>query len=76
MLKHIQLLPLTVGIVVGIITVIMVKPQQNVIYKYPTPETAGKVVYKDKNGVCYKYSAKQLDCDKNESRLKDFPLNK
>jgi len=53
-----------------------IKPQQNITYKYPTPETSGKVVYKDKNGVCYKYTAKQQDCDKNEVRLKDFPLNK
>ena len=36
----------------------------------------GLVVYKDKNGVCYKYIATKADCDKNESRLKDFPLNK
>jgi hypothetical protein len=48
----------------------------NVVNKYPTPETSDKLTYKDKNGVCYKYISKQVDCDKNESRLKDFPLNK
>ena len=76
MLKHLRLVPLLVGIVVGIIAIFLIKPQQNVIYKYPTPETSGKITYKDKNGVCYKYSAKEVDCDKNEARLKDFPLNK
>jgi hypothetical protein len=48
----------------------------SVTHKYPTPENCGKVVYKDKNGICYKYSTKQVDCDKNQSRLKDFPLSK
>ena len=76
MLKHIRLVPLISGLVVGIIAILCIKPQKEVVYKYPTPESAGKVVYKDKNGVCYKYSSKEVSCDKNESRLKDFPLSK
>jgi hypothetical protein len=76
MLKHIRVLPLILGIVIGIVAVFFVKPSKNVVNKYPTPETANKLVYKDKNGVCYKYTAKQVDCDKNESRLKDFPIAK
>lgn len=76
MLKHIRIIPLVIGIVIGIIGILFIKPSKNVIHKYPTPETAGKLVYKDKNGVCYKYNAKQVECDKNESRLKDFPINK
>ena len=76
MLKHIQFIPLIIGLVIGVIAVLFIKPQQNVIYKYPIPETADKVIYKDKNGICYKYKANKVDCDKNESRLKDFPINK
>ena len=76
MLKHIKIVPLIIGLVVGIIAVMFIKPQETVVYKYPTPDTAAKTIYKDKNGVCYKYNATKLDCDKNESRLKDFPLNK
>jgi len=76
MLKRLRIIPLIVGLVIGVIAVLFIKPQMTVVYKYPTPDTAGKVVYKDKNGVCYKYSATKADCDKNESRLKDFPLNK
>ena len=76
MIKHVKLIPLLVGGVIGIIAIMFIKPEQSVIFKYPTPENCGKVVYKDKNGVCYKYSTKEVDCDKNESKLKDFPLNK
>jgi hypothetical protein len=76
MLKHIRIVPLIFGIVIGIVAVLLIKPEKNVVYKYPTPDTAGKLIYKDKNGVCYKYNAKQVDCDKNESRIKDFPLTK
>jgi hypothetical protein len=76
MIKHLRLFPFIAGIIIGIIAILFIKPTKNVIHKYPTPETAGKLAYKDKNGVCYKYIAKQVDCDKNESRLKDFPLAK
>ena len=76
MIKRLRIIPLIVGLVIGVIAVLFIKPQMTVVYKYPTPDTAGKVVYKDKNGVCYKYIATKADCDKNESRLKDFPLNK
>ena len=76
MLKRLRIIPLIAGLVIGVIAVLFIKPQMTVVYKYPTPDTAGKVVYKDKNGVCYKYIATKADCDKNESRLKDFPLNK
>lgn len=76
MLKHIRILPLISGLVVGIIAILCINPQKEVVYKYPTPESSGKVTYKDKNGVCYKYSSKEVSCDKNESRLKDFPLSK
>lgn len=76
MLKHIQFIPLVIGLLVGVVAVIFIKPQQNIIYKYPIPDTADKIVYKDKNGICYKYKATKVECDKNESRLKDFPINK
>lgn len=75
MIKHIRLIPLIIGIIVGIIGIYFVKPEQNVVYKYPTPENSGKLTYKDKNGLCYKYTAKEVNCDANESRLKDYPIS-
>jgi hypothetical protein len=76
MFKRLRLIPLFIGFVIGVIAIYFINPQKDVIHKYPTPENAGKVIYKDKNSVCYKYSAAVVDCDKNESRLKDFPLEK
>lgn len=76
MLKHIKIAPLLLGILLGVFGILFIKPEQTITYKYPTPETAEKTIYKDKNGVCYRYEAKQVDCDKNEERLKEFPLSK
>jgi hypothetical protein len=76
MIKHFRLFPFIFGVIIGIVAIFFVQPSKNIVHKYPTPETADKLIYKDKNGVCYKYSAKEVNCDKNESRLKDFPLSK
>jgi len=76
MIKHIKLIPFLAGLVIGVIAIMFIKPESTIVFKYPTPENCGKVIYKDKNGVCYKYSSNDVDCDKNETKLKDYPLNK
>ena len=63
-----------IGLVLGIVGIYYFKPQVAVVYKYPTPENAGHVTYRDKNGVCYKYTAKAVDCDSNQAKLKTYPL--
>jgi hypothetical protein len=75
MLRHIKLQYLLVGLVIGIVGIYFIKPSEKIVYKYPNPENAGKITYKDKNGVCYKYNVKEVDCDKNVARMKDYPLN-
>lgn len=76
MISHLRILPFIGGLIIGVIAILFIKPEKSIIYKYPTPDSAGKLVYKDKNGICYKYKANAVNCDSNESRLKDFPLNK
>jgi hypothetical protein len=74
MIRHIKFAYLLIGIIIGIIGVYFIKPSEKVVYKYPTPQNSGLITYKDKNGVCYKYNVKELECDKNVARLKDYPL--
>ena len=75
MIKHFRILPFVLGVILGIFGIYFVKPEQTVTYRYPTPDNAGTVTYKDKNGVCYTYSATTVDCDKNEAKLKQYPLS-
>ena len=42
--------------------------------KYPHPTNVDGNVYKEKNGVCYKYASKEVNCDENEATLKPYPL--
>jgi len=72
--NHLQLLPFLGGLFFGMFLVYILKPTPVVVYKYPTMDNAGKVIYQDRNGTCFKYHADTVDCDKNESRITPYPL--
>lgn len=74
MLNHFQLLPFLIGFAFGIIGILFWKDKPRVIVKYPHPSTVGQNVYKDPNGVCYKYTSKEVSCDANEGTLRPYPL--
>ncbi len=76
MFKHVMIIPFVIGIIIGIIGIIYIKPEQKIVYKYPNPEDKNPIIYKDKNGICYTYTANASNCDKNEGKLKNFPLSK
>jgi hypothetical protein len=75
MIKHIQIAPLCIGMIIGIIAIMFVKPEKSIVYKYPNPESSQKITYKDKNGICYAYIPNKVDCDKHEDKMKNFPLS-
>jgi hypothetical protein len=74
MLKHFRLLPFGAGLAIGFLILIAYKPPKKMIYEYPHPENVKDRVYKDRNGVCYKYIAEKVNCDANESTLKEYPI--
>ena len=71
-----HLLPFIIGVVSGVIYIVLGgKGAHEVIYKYPHPTTVDALVYKDPNGACYRYKVEQVNCDKNEKNLKEYPLS-
>ena len=69
-------MPFLIGLAVGGFYVILGgKGVHETIYKYPHPTTVDALVYKDPNGACYRYKVETVDCDKNEGKLKEYPLS-
>ena len=62
------------GLVIGLVLVYLVVPAPTKVLKYPTPENAGKIVYKDANEVCYKYKASEVSCPSDPSKVEEIPL--
>lgn len=74
MLSHFRLLPFLMGLAIGYVVYLVYKPEKEVIRQYPHPEKAKDTIFKDPNGVCYTYTSHEVDCDANESTLKDYPI--
>ncbi|NBT47269.1 MAG: hypothetical protein EBT07_05535 [Actinobacteria bacterium] len=73
-LNHLEFFPFLIGLTIGIFCVYILKPAPIVINKYPNLENTADVIYKDRNGTCFQYSAKTVECDKVEDRIKPYPL--
>ena len=71
-----HLLPFILGLTVGIVYIALGgKGAHEVIYKYPHPTTVDALTYRDPNGACYRYKVEQVNCDRNEKKLKEYPLS-
>lgn len=74
MLKHFRLLPFLAGAGLGVLMIYFYKVPRTVVNDYPHPQNVNERVYRDTNGVCYKYTAKTVDCDANEGTLRQYPI--
>ncbi len=74
MLSHFRFLPFLLGLAIGYVVFLIYKPEKQIIHQYPHPEKEKEKVFKDPNGTCYKYTSHEVDCDANESTLKDYPI--
>jgi hypothetical protein len=71
-----HLIPFILGLTIGIVYIALGgKGAHEVIYKYPHPTTVDALTYRDPNGACYRYKVEQVNCDKNEKKLKEYPLS-
>jgi hypothetical protein len=61
-LNNLQELTFWIALGIGMLIAYILAPTPKVIYRYPTPENAGKVTYADKGGVCYRYEAIPVAC--------------
>ena len=72
MLKNLQIIPMLIGLGIGLFVVYLFPPAHESVIRYPTP--ASHDVYKDTNGNCITYQSEEVNCDKFEDKLRDFPL--
>lgn len=73
-LNHLEIFPLLLGFLAGLFAVSILKPTAVTVVKYPNIENVDTTVYSDLNKTCFKYETKTVDCDKNEDKIKPYPL--
>ena len=71
MLDYINPIAFFISLFIGFLVAYSIMPQPKIIVKYPTPENAGKVIYMDNKGVCYKYTSKEVKCKSKKENSKN-----
>ncbi len=74
MLKYINPFYFLIAFFIGMFFTYISTPPPDIVIKYPTPDNAGKIIYRDTADVCYKYRAQKVDCPKDKSKIKKFDL--
>ena len=59
---------------IGIFLTYISTPPPNIVIKYPTPHTAGKVIYRDSADMCYKYTSKKVQCPADKSKIESVKI--
>ena len=62
-LNSYDILAFIIGVSIGIFVLYIYKPPPNIIIKHPTPENVDNTIYRNKDGGCYKYKAKEVPCN-------------
>ena len=71
---YINPLAFFIAFAIGIFLTYIYSPPKKIIIKWPTPENAGKVIYKDEADTCYKYKAKEVACPDDKDQIKNTDI--
>lgn len=63
-----------VALFIGLFYTYLTTPPPEILIKYPTPENAGKIIYKDRSDVCYKYIARPVACPADKTKIQTLDL--
>ncbi len=64
-----------IALAVGLLYTYLSAPKPEIVFKYPTPDNAGKITYVDDAGVCYKYKVDVASCPTDASKIKEIPIH-
>lgn len=62
-----------ISFAIGVFIVYLTSPPPREIMVYPTPENVGELLYKDTANQCYKFLPDQVECPKDETKIRKVP---
>jgi hypothetical protein len=72
--RFVNPLVFVITFIISIVVVYFIHPEPTVIYRFPTPDNAGKLTYQDKSKNCYKYEASEVKCPSDPNLILEHPL--
>jgi len=73
-LNYISLPIFFISFAIGLFFIYILGPEMKTIYIYPSPESVGKVLFKDKAENCFYFEEEYVDCPKDKSKISSIPI--
>ena len=74
LLHYISIPVFLISFTIGLFFVYILGPEMTTIHIYPSPETVGKILFKDKADNCFYFEEQQIDCPSDESKISMIPI--
>lgn len=72
--KYISLPVFLASFAFGILFIYLIDPEKKTVFVYPSPETVGKVLFKDRADNCFYFEEAPVDCPTDELLISDIPI--
>jgi hypothetical protein len=72
--NYISLRVFLISFAIGLFFVYILGPDNKTIYIYPSPETIGNILFKDKADNCFYFEEKEVQCPSDESKISSIPI--
>ena len=72
--KLIDFRVLILSLCIGLFFAYVSSPSLDVIVVYPNPDNEDKLLYKDKSDLCHRFQSKEVECPKNSSLIRKYPV--
>jgi hypothetical protein len=72
--NYISLPVFLVSFAIGLFFVYILGPEKKTIYIYPSPESVGKILFKDKADNCFYFEEKEIECPKDKLKISTIPI--
>ena len=59
---------------IGLFFAYITSPPLDVILVYPNPDNEDKLLYKDKSGMCHRFTSKEVECPSDTSLIRKYPV--
>ena len=63
-----------IGMALGFLFVYILGPEMKEINIYPSPETVGKILFKDKADNCFYFNQEEVECPTDTSLISEIPI--